>query len=163
MSSTSTAISLTAHDQTLGDDLDLVNHMCVLTITSSDGTLFDANSLQEEDVVELCVGMEQAHPKGVLQLLAMELVVAFQSSKEMLAMACLVTMAMVWHDDPIRLYYQPPTAAQIKEFITRSDRCPSGTLALIPSGHLVPSSSPSEEGTQQQFHLALRDLDDAQP
>ena len=30
--------------------------------------LFDANSLQEEDVVELCVGVGQAHPKCVLQL-----------------------------------------------------------------------------------------------
>ena len=66
MSTTSTATALAACDQTLSDDLDLVNCMCVLTIARGDGTLFDSNSVQEEDVVELCVSGGQAHPKGVL-------------------------------------------------------------------------------------------------
>ena len=66
MSTTSTATTLVASDQTLGDDLDLVNHMCVLTITRGDGTLYGADSLQEENIVELCVSMGQPHPKGVL-------------------------------------------------------------------------------------------------
>ena len=54
MSNTSTATALAAHDHTLGDDLDLVNCMCVLTYARGDGTPSDADSLQEEDVVELC-------------------------------------------------------------------------------------------------------------
>ena len=76
MSTTSTATTSAACDQTLGNDLDLVNHMCVLTITRGDGTPFDANFLQQEDKLELCVSVGQAHPKGVLQLSAIELVVA---------------------------------------------------------------------------------------
>ena len=77
MSTTSTATTLVAHDHTLGDDPDLANPMCVLTITRGDGTVFDPNYLWEEDIVELCVVVGQAQPKGVLQLSAMELVVAF--------------------------------------------------------------------------------------
>ena len=89
-------------------------------------------------------------------------VVAFWSSEEMLAVVCLVTMAMVWCDDSHRLHTQPPTAVQIREYITVRDRHPSGTPAQIPSGDLVPTSSPSKGGTQQHFHFALRNLDDAQ-
>ena len=55
MSTTSNATFLAAWDHTLGDDPDLLNHMCVLTVARDDGTLFDADSLQEEDIVELCV------------------------------------------------------------------------------------------------------------
>ena len=57
--------------------------------------------------------MGQTHSNGVLQLMVMELVMAFCSSKEMLAAAPLMTMATVWYDDPIRLQTQPPTTAQI--------------------------------------------------
>ena len=63
MSTTSTTTALAARDQTLGIDFDLVNHMCVLTITRGDGTPFGANSLHEEDVVELCVSVGQADTK----------------------------------------------------------------------------------------------------
>ena len=100
MYTTSTATTLAASDHTPGDDPDLLNCMCVLAIARGDGTPFDANSLQE-DIVELCVKVGQAHPKGVLWLLAMELVTAFQSREEMLATAHLVTKAMAWGDEPI--------------------------------------------------------------
>ena len=65
MSTTSTATNSVAHDHTIGDDPDLVNHICILTIARVDGTPFHANPLQEEDIVKLCVGMGQAHPNGV--------------------------------------------------------------------------------------------------
>ena len=108
MSTTSSTTALVAHDQTLDDDPELANHMCVLTITRGDGTLFDANSLWEEDIVELCVSMGQAHPKGVLQLLETESVVAFQSSEEMLAIAHLITTATVWCNILIKLHAHHP-------------------------------------------------------
>ena len=47
----STTMTLMVCDHTLGDDLDLANNICVLTIARGDGTLFDANSLWEEDIV----------------------------------------------------------------------------------------------------------------
>ena len=88
----------------------------VLTIARSDGAPFDADSLQEEDVVELCVQMGQAHTNGVLWLSAIELVIAFHSSEEMLAMACLIAKATVWHNDPSRLCTHTPIAAQISDY-----------------------------------------------
>ena len=102
-----------AHDHTLGNDPDLANCICILTIARGDGTLFDADSLQEENIVELCLGIGQVHPDGVLELLMTESVIAFHSSKEMLAVAHQMNMATVWFDDPIRLHTQPPTAVQI--------------------------------------------------
>ena len=77
MSTMSTTTTLVAHDHIVGNDPELLNHMCVLTIARGDGTLFDANSLQEDNIVELCVGVGQAHPEGVLWLLMTELVVVF--------------------------------------------------------------------------------------
>ena len=77
MATMSTATALVAHDHTLASDPELLDHMCILTIARGDGTLFDADSLQKEDVVELCFDVEQAHLKAVLLILAMELVVTF--------------------------------------------------------------------------------------
>ena len=100
MSTTSTTTASVAHDHTLGDDPIFTNHICVLTIARGDGTPFDADSLLEEDIINLCVGMGQVHPDGILWLTPMELVIAFHSSEEMLAMTCLITSATVWHGDP---------------------------------------------------------------
>ena len=127
MSTTTTSV---AHEHTLGDDPELANHICVLTIARGDGSPFDASPLQEEDIVELCIGIGQAHPDGVLWLSVMESVIVFPSSKEMLHAACLIISATVWHDDPIRLHSQPPTAAQIQDYIPIRDRHPSGTLHI---------------------------------
>ena len=95
MSTTSTTTTSVVHGHTLGDDPDLANHICFLIIARGDGTLFDDNSLQEEDIVELCAGMGQVHSNGVLQLLAMASVIAFFPSEGMLATACLITTATV--------------------------------------------------------------------
>ena len=113
MSTTSTTTTSVTQDHTLGNDPNFTNHICVLTIARGYGTLFDANSLLEKDIIELCVGMGWVHPNGVLWLTATELVIAFHFSKEMLATVHLITSAMVWCDGPIRLHTRPPTTAQI--------------------------------------------------
>ena len=86
--------ALAAHDHTLGNDSKLLNYMCVLAIASDDGTPFNAASVHEEDIIELCVKVGQAHPKGVLWLPVIELVIVFQSNEEMLAAAHMATKAM---------------------------------------------------------------------
>ena len=90
----SIATALVANNCTLGNDSKLLNHMCVLVIARGNSTLFDATSIQDVDIIELCVEVGEAHPKGMLWLLAIELVIFFQSSEEMLATACRVTKAM---------------------------------------------------------------------
>ena len=67
MSTMSTATVLVAHYHTLSDGTELLNHMYVLVLARDDGTPFDVNSIQEEDIIELCVEVGQTHPEGVLQ------------------------------------------------------------------------------------------------
>ena len=123
-----------AGDHTLGDDSELLNHMCVLAIARNDGTPLDAASMQEEDIIKLCAEVGWAHPKGVLWLLAMESVIVFQSSEEMLATACMVTKATAWCQESIKLHNSPPsTTTAISELSIHSTMGP------------VLEPSPSEE------------------
>ena len=60
MSTMSTATALVLRDQIPSDDIDLLNHMCILVLTRGDGTLFDAASIQEKDIVKICVWLVTA-------------------------------------------------------------------------------------------------------
>ena len=66
MSTTSTATALAACSHIPGNEVELLNHMCVLVLIRSNGTPFDAASVQEEDILELCTELGQTHYKGVL-------------------------------------------------------------------------------------------------
>ena len=159
----STTTALAAHDHTLGDNPDLLNCMCVLAIARGDDTPFDVYSLQGEDIVELCVKVGQAHPECVLWLLGTESVAAFQSSKEMLAWAYLVSKAMAWHDEPFKLHTCPPSTTHLWAYIDGRNTCSSGTQSPTPEGEEVswsPPSDPHPDGRALcQFHM---DLGDAQ-
>ena len=67
MSTTSTVTTLVAHNCIPGDEVELLNHTCVLVLTRGDGTPFNATSILEEDIIEICIWLEQTHPKGVFQ------------------------------------------------------------------------------------------------
>ena len=130
--------------------------MCVLVLSRGDGTPFDATSIQKKDI-ELCVEMEQTHPKGVLQFFLTELVILFHSSDKILSVVCRVIKAMVLHKEPIRLHISPPMVR---------DGWPSGTQSLTPDREAIPqpsTSNPHPDGrTSHQFHMDLGDLGDAQ-
>ena len=121
MSTTSTVTTLAACNCIPGDEVELLNHMCVLVLTRGDGTPFDATSIQEEDIIELCVEMEETHPKGVLQFLVTELVI-FCSSNEMLTMAHKVIKGMVLCKEPIKLHTSSPSTAHLRAYIVVNDR-----------------------------------------
>ena len=59
--------------------------MCVLVLTRGNGTLFDAASIQKDDIREICVQLGHTHPKGVLWYSAVKLIVLFHSTEELLA------------------------------------------------------------------------------
>ena len=106
--------------------------MCVLVLTRSNVTPFDATSIQEEDIMELCIQLGQTHPKGVLQYLAGESVILFHSMDEMLVTACGVVKAMALHEEPIRLRMSPPSAAHARAYIVVRHGEPSDTKPLTP-------------------------------
>ena len=66
MSTTSTVTASVAQDQIPNDEVDLLNHMCILVLTRGDGTLSDAASIQEEDIVEICIQLGHTQPESVL-------------------------------------------------------------------------------------------------
>ena len=83
----STATTLVARDQIPSDDIDLLNHTCILVLTRGDGTLFDATSIEEEDIIKICVQLGHTPPEGVKRYSAMESVMLFHSADDMLVIA----------------------------------------------------------------------------
>ena len=96
--------------------------MCVLVLTRSNHTPFDATSIQEEDITEFCVEIGQTHPKGVLWFLATELVILFHSGNEMLATLHGVTKATVLCEESINLHTSPPSTTHLRVYKAVRDR-----------------------------------------
>ena len=69
MSTTSTVTASAVRDLTLDDEIEIANCIYVLAATQADGTPFHPDSFQEEDIVKLCIGVGQVHPKGMLWFL----------------------------------------------------------------------------------------------
>ena len=115
MSTTSTVTALVEPDPTLGDDDGIANWICMLVTTYTDGTLLCQTSFQQEDTVTMCKGLGKEHPKGVLQLTDTETVLTFQCDSEMMATMHHLTVATVWHGDPIVLCIWPPNTKQVKD------------------------------------------------
>ena len=74
----------------------------------------------------------------MLWLLAMESVVLFRSSEEILVAAHRVTKATAWHEEPIKLWTSPPSTAQLGAYIAGRNGQPSGTQSLTMDGEEVP-------------------------
>ena len=109
-----TATTSAAYDCILDNEVELLNEMCVLLLTRGDGTPFDVASLQEEDLIQLCIDMGQTHPKGLVWFLATELVVLFHSVDEILVAVHGVTQAVALHEESIRLHDSPPSTAHVR-------------------------------------------------
>ena len=77
MSTTSsTTASSRDHDVPSGKVV-FKNKMCLVSLTRRDGTLMDASSVTEEDIIEICITMGHIYPLGVLHYCATESLVLF--------------------------------------------------------------------------------------
>ena len=156
MSTISTVTISAVCDSILGDEHEIANCIYILIATHGDGTPFSPNSFQEEDFVELCMGWGQAHLEGELQISETEVVLAFWSTTELTATTCLLSVVIVWHNEPIKLHVHPPTNTQAREYVAARGQCPSGTQALG-WGREVVSQSPlvtfTLKGASPQFHI----------
>ena len=65
--------------------------MCILILTRGDGTTFDASSIQEEDVIKICLQLGHTHSEGVLQYSVIESVMLF-----ILQMNCMLQCMGLW-------------------------------------------------------------------
>ena len=113
MSTTSTVPALAEPDPTLGNDNETANWNCMLVATCTDGTLLCPTSFHQEDAVVMSEGLGQEHPKGVLWLIEMEMILVFQSNSEMMATIHWLAVAIVWHSDPTVLCIWPLSTKQV--------------------------------------------------
>ena len=164
MSTTSTVTASVAWDWIPSDKVEILNHMCVLVLTRDDGTPYDAASIQEEDIIEICVKLRHTPPKGVFHYSAGKLVMLFQSMDKMLVTAHGVIKAMAFHDEPIRLRMSPPSSACAQAFIAVRDGEPSDTQPPTPDKGEEPLPSPNDphlgERTPHQLQANLVDFAD---
>ena len=143
MPTTSTVAASVACNHIPGDEVELLNCMCVLALTRSNGTPFDATCIQEEDIIELCIELGQTHPKGVLQHLAMESVVLFCSANTMLVMAHGIIKATAFCEETIWLCMSSPSTAHVRAYVAVRDGHPAGTHSPTPDREEAPQPSPS--------------------
>ena len=101
--------------------------MCILVLTSGNGTLFDAASIQEEDIIKICVWLGHTHPKGVLQYSAVKSVMLFHSIDKTLVTAHGVIKAMTLCKEAIKVRTSPPSATHVRAYMAIMDGEPSGT------------------------------------
>ena len=138
MSTTSTVTTLVACNHIPGDEVELLNCMFVLVLTRGDGTPFDAISIQEEEIMELCIELGQTHPEDVLWYSVADLVVLFHSADKMLVMAHGVIKGYTLPEEPIWLHTSPPLPPHVRAYVVVRDGEPSGTQSLTPDREEVP-------------------------
>ena len=116
--STSSSGTASGRDQAPSDDSHLKAKMCMFILMQRDGTPFDATSVTEEDIMEICITLGQTHPLGVLWYLATKLVVLFCMAEEMQQASHGATKAMELQDEPIAIKTVAPMEQHIRVYIT---------------------------------------------
>ena len=88
--------------------------MCILVLTKGNGTLFDAASIQEEDIIKICVQLRHTPPIGVLQDSAVKSVMLFYSADEMQVVACGVIKVTILGKTPFKVRTSPSAATHVR-------------------------------------------------
>ena len=111
-------------------------------------------------------GFGPGTPRWCVLDLETKALLAFHSTSEMMAATCLLGVATVWHDEPIRLCINPATTTHLRAYVAERGAYPSCTQIPTPGREVVLHSPPSnphpEERPFPPFHMALRDPRDAQ-
>ena len=112
-------------DQALGNDIDIGKPKSAYWFaTQGDGTLLGPNSFKEQDVVKLWIGLGQEHPDGLLQLSDTEVVQAFQSDTNVMAVMCHLTAAKVWWGKWVMLHILPLKGRQVRRVHCQEEQQP---------------------------------------
>ena len=164
MSTTSTMTASAARDCIPSNVADLSNHMCLFILTRGNGTLFDASSILEEDIIEMCIQLGHTHPKAVLLYSAVESLVLFHTADKLQIVTHGVMKASMLHDEVIRVRTSPPSANHVRAYMAVVGGDPSGTQPPPSDGEEEPHLSPSNPHlggrTPQHLQANLGDLAD---
>ena len=162
MSTTSMMTASAARDCIPSDVSDLSNCTCLFVLTRGNGTLFDASSIQEEDIIEICTWLRHTHPEGVLQYSTIESVKLFHTTDELQIVMHGVVKAMMLHDESIRVRTPPPSTAHVPVYMAvvggepSSAPCPPSDEEEEP--HLSPNNPHPGGKTLQHLQANLGNL-----
>ena len=109
--------SSSGRDQVPSNDPNIKAKMCMFIVMQKDGTLFDATSVLEEDILEICVTLGHTQPLGVHWYLATESVVLFCMTEEMQQASCSALNTMELWDELITVWVAAPLEHHIEVYI----------------------------------------------
>ena len=130
------------------------NKLCLVSLTRRDGTLMDASSVSEVDIIEICIPKGQTNPLGVLCYSAMELVVLFCSTDKLQCATHRIVKGRELQGEAITVKAMAPSEAHTKYLVT---------LHLNPSNregepHTPLQQTPPSRGTLHCLQAELWDL-----
>ena len=149
MSTTSATTALAARDHIPRDIADLSYCMCLFVLPKGDGTLFNASSILEEEIIELCIWFGNRHPEGVLWYSAIKSVILFHTADKLQIMMCRVIKALTLHEEAIRVRTSTPFATHVQAYMTAVTGEPSDAQLLPSDGKedpLYPLAIPMQVG-----------------
>ena len=117
-------------DQVPSDGPHLRAKVCMFILTRKDGTLLNATSMSEKDIVEICLTLGHTHPMGVLQYFAMEWVALFCTTEEMQWASHGAIKAMELWSKLIAIRVIPPSKHHIRAYIAAGEH---SKLQSLPS------------------------------
>ena len=111
-----TSSATISRDQEVQSPDPLLDKLLVVSIAKRDGTLLDASSILEEDIVELCIGRAHTCPLGVLQYSVADSVVFLSSAADVNHTQHALLDVMEFGDESIAIWTVAPTEVQITAF-----------------------------------------------
>ena len=131
--------------------------LLVVSITKRDGTLLDASSILEEDIVELCVRRVHTHPLGVLQYSMADSVVMFSNVAAVNHTQHVLLEVTEFCDEAITTWTMALVQAHITAFIKMWCSNPAAGEGEL---HTPPYQTPPNKETPHCIHAQLGDLND---
>ena len=131
----------------------------MVTITRGDGTPFDASSILEEDIIEICIRQAHIHPLGVLQCSMMESVGFHQNIEDLNHTLHTLPDMMEFLNEAITVWTMALAQAHVTAFIEMWCSNPTAGEGEL---HTPPYQTPPNEGTPHHIHVQLGGLNDSE-
>ena len=135
----------------------LPDKLLVVSIVKRDGTLLDASSILEEDIVELCIRRAHTHPLGVLWYSMADSVVFFNNVADVNCTQQVLPDVPEFCDEAIATQTMAPMQAHVTAFIKMWHSNPAAGAG---ESHTLPYWTPPNEETPRRIHAQLGDLND---
>ena len=112
-----TSSTTISQDQEVQSPDSVQDKLLVVSITKRDGTLLDASSILEEDIVELCIRRAHTRPLGVLWYSMADSVVFFNNVTDVNRTQQVLPDVLEFHDEAIVTWTMALMQAHVTAFI----------------------------------------------